>query len=61
MKRFLISFVGICILGTIIACNNTNTKSETPQTIDEVPTLNDTCVVNNTDTLVVNVDSTIVK
>lgn len=61
MKRFIISFVGICILGTIIACNNTNTKSETPQTIDEVTTLTDTTVVNNVDSTTVNVDSTVVK
>lgn len=60
MKRFVISFVGICIIGMIIACNNTNTKSETPQTIDEVTTLTDTTVVN-TDSTTVNVDSTVVK
>ena len=61
MKRFIVSFVGICILGMVIACNNTNTKSETPQTIDEVTTLNDTTVVINTDSTTVNVDSTVVK
>ena len=60
MKRFIVSFVGICILGTIIACNNTNTKSEIPQTIDEVTTLTDTTTVN-TDSTNVNVDSTVVK
>ena len=61
MKRFVISFVGICIIGMIIACNNTNTKSETPQTVEEVVTLTDTTVVNNTDSTTVNVDSTVVK
>ena len=56
MKRFIISFVGICIIGMVIACNNTNTKSEAPQTIDEVVTLTDTTVVNNVDSTTVNVD-----
>lgn len=60
MKRFIASFVGICFLGMIVACNNTNTKSETPQTIDEVVTLTDTTTVN-TDSTNVNVDSTVVK
>lgn len=60
MKRFIVSFVGICILGMVIACNNTNTKSEAPQTVDEVVTLTDTTVVN-TDSTTVNVDSTVVK